>query len=127
MWRLEKGGGGRHAHDEGSGVAPDLIELADLAKVLGHPARLRIIQILAARDTCLCGDIVDRLPLAQATVSQHLKELKRVGLVRGEVSGPRTCYCLDTEAVSRARVAFETLFTGMACCEKEGQDDEGCC
>jgi len=109
-----------------AGFDPELIELADLAKVLGHPARLRIIQILASRDTCLCGDIVDRLPLAQATVSQHLKELKRVGLVQGEISGPRTCYCLDTEAVTKARQALDTLFSDMECCPKEGRNDEEC-
>ena len=109
------------------GFAPELIELADLAKVLGHPARLRIVQILAARDTCICGDIVDRLPLAQATVSQHLKELKRVGLVSGEISGPRTCYCLDLEAVVRARKALDTLFSTLECCSEEGQNDDKCC
>lgn len=110
-----------------AGFDPELIELADLAKVLGHPARLRVLQILATRDNCLCGDIVDRMPLAQATVSQHLKELKRVGLIRGEISGPRTCYCLDNDVLERARGAFDSLFNTVGCCEKEGQDDEGCC
>lgn len=94
---------------------PDLIGLAELAKALGHPARLRILQILAAQGQCICGDIVDRLPLAQATVSQHLKELKRVGLIRGEIEGPRTCYCLDGETVARAGAQLNGLFVGIAC------------
>lgn len=77
----------------------DLAELAELAKALGHPARLAILQTLAARGTCICGEVVEVLPLAQATVSQHLKALKEAGLVQGTVDGPRTCYCIDAEAV----------------------------
>ena len=106
---------------------PDLVVLADLAKALGHPARLEIVRILAARDGCVCGDIVDRLPLAQATVSQHLKELKRVGLVTGTISGPRTCYCLDRDAVAKAGQALARLFDDVACCRIEGVNDEKCC
>ena len=96
--------------------APELVEMAELSKALAHPARLRILQILAECDACVCGDIVDRLPLAQATVSQHLKELKKAGLIRGEISGPRTCYCLDKEKLARARDALASLFTGIRCC-----------
>ncbi len=94
----------------------ELEQLADLAKALGHPARLRILQILAECDACICGDIVDKLPLAQATVSQHLKELKRVGLIRGEIEGPRTCYCLDKEMINRSQAGFGRLFRGISCC-----------
>ena len=94
----------------------ELLQLAGLAKALAHPGRLRILQILADCDNCICGDIVDRMPLAQATVSQHLKELKRVGLIRGEIEGPRTCYCLDKENINRAREGFGKLFKGIACC-----------
>jgi ArsR family transcriptional regulator len=72
-------------------------ELAALAKALGHPARVRILRLLLARDACVCGEIVDQLPLAQATVSQHLKVLRESGLVRGEIDGPRVCYCVDRE------------------------------
>ena len=68
-------------------------ELALLAKALGHPTRVQILRVLLARESCLCGEIVDRLPLAQATVSQHLKVLKDTGLIQGEIDGPRTCYC----------------------------------
>ena len=77
----------------------DLARLAEAAKALGHPARLSILQTLAARETCVCGELVEALPLAQATVSQHLKALKAAGLVRGEVDGPRSCYCVDSAAL----------------------------
>ena len=103
---------------------PQVMELADLAKALGHPARVRILEILAQTPGCLCGDIVGRLPLAQATVSQHLKELKRVGLVDGEIAGPRTCYCLNTQTLSRAREMFTNLFAGIGCCQPEGEPHE---
>ena len=78
---------------------PDLARLAEAAKALGHPARLAILRTLAERGTCVCGEVVEELPLAQATVSQHLKALKRAGLVRGEVDGPRSCYCVDAPAL----------------------------
>lgn len=89
-----------------------LASLAELAKALGHPARLAILEHLAARNVCLCGDLVDSLPLAQATVSQHLKVLKAAGLVKGEVDGPRSCYCIDREALARLREAFDAFFRG---------------
>ena len=87
--------------------------LAQLAKALGHPARLRILAVLAATPGCMCGDIVGQLPLAQATVSQHLKELKRAGLIQGEIDGPRRCYCLAPEALAEARAAFASLFATL--------------
>ena len=86
------------------------VELADLAKALGHPARLAILKILAERQSCICGEIVDVLPLAQATVSQHLKALKKAGVVKGTVEGPRSCYCLDTANLKKAKQAFDVLF-----------------
>src|SRR5512133_1496053 len=67
-------------------------ELALLCKAVGHPARVQILRLLVRRDVCICGDIVDELPLAQSTVSQHRKVLKDAGLIRGEVDGPRVCY-----------------------------------
>jgi DNA-binding transcriptional ArsR family regulator len=75
--------------------------LALLCKALGHPARLKIIQYLGQIDQCICGTIVGTLPLSQSTVSQHLKVLKDAGLIRGEVDGPRTCYCLNREMFTR--------------------------
>ena len=99
--------------------APDEVELADWAKVLGHPARLAILNVLAERNACICGEIVDVLPLAQATVSQHLKALKAAGIVEGTVDGPRSCYCLNQDTLKRARKAFEALFEKIiqpGCC-----------
>lgn len=94
--------------------------LAALARALGHPARLAILRVLAARDTCVCGEIVDELPLAQSTVSQHLKVLKEAGLIQGTIDGPRTCYCLDPAALAAARDAFADLLGALAapssCC-----------
>jgi len=76
-------------------------ELARLAKAMGHPARVAIVRMLADGGECVCGDIVSRLPLAQATVSQHLKVLKEAGLIQGEIDPPRVCYCINPEAVTR--------------------------
>jgi len=84
-------------------------ELARLAKALGHPARVAIIRLLLRRDTCMCGEIVEQLPLAQSTVSQHLKQLKDAGLIRGEVDGPRVCYCVDEGAIAWLRALVEGL------------------
>ena len=78
-------------------------ELAGLAKALGHPARVQILRLLVRRNACVCGDIVDELPLAQSTVSQHLKVLKEVGLIRGEVDGPRVCYCIEPRTLRRLK------------------------
>ena len=76
-------------------------ELARLAKAIAHPARVAILRRLLAHGDCICGDIVSGLPLAQATVSQHLKVLKDAGLITGEVDGPRMCYCVNPKAVKR--------------------------
>jgi ArsR family transcriptional regulator len=78
-------------------------ELATLSKALGHPARVKIVRILLRKNACICGDIVDELPLAQSTVSQHLKVLKDAGLIRGDVDGPRVCYCIEPHALRRLR------------------------
>lgn len=72
-------------------------ELAQIAKVLGHPARVAILQHLFKINTCVCGDLVEEIGLAQATISQHLKELKNIGLIKGSVEGTSVCYCIDTE------------------------------
>jgi ArsR family transcriptional regulator len=76
-------------------------ELAALARALGHPARVAIVRLLARRGDCVCGGIVDQLPLAQATVSQHLRVLKEAGIITGQVEGPRVCYCLAPGALQR--------------------------
>lgn len=85
-------------------------DIANLAKALGHPARIAILQFLAERKTCVCGDIVEELPLSQSTVSQHLKELKKIGLIKGEIEGPSVCYCIDIKAWEKARHILENLF-----------------
>lgn len=81
-------------------------ELACLFKALGHPARIKILRHLLEENRCICGRIVEILPLAQSTVSQHLKILKESGLVEGEVEGPKTCYCVDRKKLS---IAYEAL------------------
>jgi ArsR family transcriptional regulator len=78
-------------------------ELAALAKAVGHPARVQILRLLVRRSACVCGDIVEELPLAQSTVSQHLKILKEAGLIRGEVDGPRVCYCVEPRTLRRLK------------------------
>ena len=84
-------------------------EFATYARALGHPARVAIIRILLRKDACICGEIVEELPLAQSTVSQHLKKLKAAGLIRGEVDGPRVCYCVEPEAIARFRALTQLL------------------
>ena len=84
-------------------------DLARLTKATGHPTRVKILRLLAHRTTCVCGEIVDELPLAQSTVSQHLKILKEAGLVRGTVDGPRVCYCLEPAALLRLKALVAAL------------------
>ncbi len=84
-------------------------ELALLAKALGHPARVQILRLLVRRDACICGDIVEELPLAQSTVSQHLKVLKEAGLIRGDIDGPRVCYCVEPRALRRFKALVGSL------------------
>jgi ArsR family transcriptional regulator len=79
----------------------DTETLASMCKAQGHPARLMIVNYLKKIDRCLCGDIVEQLPLAQSTVSQHLKCLKDAGLIKGQVEGPKTCYCLDKSKLEK--------------------------
>ena len=91
--------------------------IAELAKALGHPARVAILKYLLKKNACVCGDLVDVLPLAQSTVSQHLKELKRVGILQGEIEGTSTCYCID----AKVWVEMKGLFDGLiekydSCC-----------
>lgn len=84
-------------------------ELARLARALAHPARVRIVRLLDAKNACVCGELVGALPLAQSTVSQHLKVLKQAGLVQGEIDGPRVCYCLVPGALKRLRMLVAGL------------------
>jgi len=99
------------------------LELADLFKALAHPARIAIVKTLAAKEQCICGDLVDELPLAQATVSQHLKALRESGLIKGEIEGVRSCYCLDHERLARFRDEIDSLFTFM----NQFKRNDNCC
>lgn len=98
-------------------------EIASRSKALGHPARIAILRILAQRQTCLCGEIVEGLPLAQSTVSQHLKILREAGLITGEIDGPRSCYCIERGALRRLRAELDELLAGLeratSCCFSE--------
>jgi ArsR family transcriptional regulator len=89
-------------------------DLVDRLKALGHPARLEILRVLAARGTCVCGEIVEILPLAQATVSQHLKVLKEAGLIRGRINGKNSCYCLDPRGIADLREALDEFLGGFS-------------
>lgn len=90
-------------------VTPDDARLAKLCKALGHPVRIQILRILMARGVCVCGDLVEELPVAQSTVSQHLKVLKEAGLVQGEIDGPRRCYCIDPDALAELKLGCLSL------------------
>jgi DNA-binding transcriptional ArsR family regulator len=83
--------------------------IATLTKALGHPARVAIIEYLLKVDTCICGDIVNELPLAQPTVSQHLKELKSAGLIKGEIEGNSVCYCIDEKVIHKLQAFFDNI------------------
>ncbi len=90
------------------------LEIAKYAKALAHPARIAIIQLLLKRQTCICGDIVDELPISQSTVSQHLKELKEVGLIKGQIDGTSVCYCLDEKEWSKASSLIVNIFNKVS-------------
>ncbi len=93
--------------------------LAGYAKALAHPARIAILQLLATRQGCMCGDIVNELPLSQSTVSQHLKELKEAGLIKGDIEGAKVCYCIDEKKWKAAQAGINRLFNkyqNVSCC-----------
>jgi len=92
---------------------------AVLMKALGHPARIAILEFLIKKNACICNDIVEELPLSQATVSQHLKELKEAGLIKGDIEGKSICYCIDAKAWKEAQKVLNKLFDsykGESCC-----------
>lgn len=94
--------------------------LATLLKALGHPARIAIIQHLVKTQQCICGDLVEQLGLAQATISQHLKELKAIGIIKGCVEGTSVCYCIDEKVWLQVKKEFETFFIAY-------KADDACC
>lgn len=84
-------------------------ELATLCKALGHEARIMILRVLIERNSCVCGEIVDELPISQSTVSQHLKVLKDCDIIQGEVQGPAICYCINPKTIKRLRVLVASI------------------
>ncbi len=96
--------------------------LAAIFKALAHPARIAILQEILKRNSCICGELVDVLPLSQATVSQHLKELKNMNILKGEIEGKRVCYCINTETWSQIseEIAgfFEQINQTKNCCNE---------
>ncbi|TCN66406.1 ArsR/SmtB family transcription factor [Acetobacteroides hydrogenigenes] len=95
-------------------------QVARYAKALSHPARVAILRLLYRKQTCICGDIVEEIPLSQSTVSQHLKELKDAGLVKGDIDGVKVCYCINEEEWNNARRCFGSLlgeYTGINSCQ----------
>jgi ArsR family transcriptional regulator len=96
-------------------------ELALFAKALSHPARIAILKILAKQNECICGTIVEILPLAQSTVSQHLKELLKANLIKGTVDGVRSCYCINWKTIEKFQNSFSTLLVKME------TDNNKCC
>lgn len=97
------------------------LTLAKYAKALSHPARVAILNVLLKKQSCICGDIVDELPLSQSTVSQHLKELKEAGLIKGDIDGVSVCYCIDEKELKKAAM----LLNGFMEMFKENKAD--CC
>lgn len=95
-------------------------KIAKYGKALAHPARIAILELLARKQSCICGDIVDELPLSQSTVSQHLKELKDAGLIKGDIDGVRVCYCIDEKEWEVAKTYISNLFSAVVnktkCC-----------
>ncbi|MCM5529057.1 helix-turn-helix transcriptional regulator [Parasegetibacter sp. NRK P23] len=95
-------------------------EIASMAKALGHPARIAILQYLVRKNACVCGDLVDELGLAQATTSQHLKELKNAGLIQGTIEGVSVCYCINPKVWNEYRELFSSFFADVTlngnCC-----------
>jgi ArsR family transcriptional regulator, arsenate/arsenite/antimonite-responsive transcriptional repressor len=90
-------------------VAPDDHTLAAMAKALGHPARVKLLRLLAARNTCITGDLVSEFPLAQSTVSEHLRILREAGLVQSEAEGPRTRYCISPTGLATLKAGIASL------------------
>jgi ArsR family transcriptional regulator, arsenate/arsenite/antimonite-responsive transcriptional repressor len=97
-------------------------ELAEFAKAISHPARIAILKVLAQKNECICGEIVEMLPLAQSTVSQHLKELKTAGLIQGTVDGPRSCYCINWKAFEKFSNDLGSLFLNL-----KTKNEKACC
>lgn len=102
------------------------LELADFAKAISHPARVAILKTISKKNMCICGEIVDVLPLSQSTVSQHLKELLKSGLIHGTIDGTKSCYCINWKAFAKFANEFNDFFNS-AKSKAESFDKEKCC
>jgi len=94
---------------------------SSIAKVLGHPARIAILESILKRKTCICGDLVDEIGLAQATISQHLKELKNIGIIQGNIEGTKVCYCINPKKWKEIQVLFDKMFSSYF------DEESSCC
>jgi ArsR family transcriptional regulator len=99
------------------------IALSGFARAISHPARVAILKTLAKHETCVCGEIVETLPLAQSTVSQHLKELMNAGLIKGMIDGPKSCYCINWETFEEFNAGFSKFFRNA----KHKAQKQNCC
>jgi len=89
--------------------------IASIAKVIGHPARVAILQYVIAQQSCVCGDLVEEIGLAQPTISQHLRELKSIGILKGTVEGTSVCYCIDPHVAAELKTIFDNFFEAFDC------------
>jgi len=101
--------------------SPDQNEISSIAKVFGHPARIAILQYLFKIDSCICGDLVNEIGLAQPTISQHLKELKKTGLIKGNIEGTSVCYCIDKENWTKMKSILHVFL------DQDLNDNNNCC
>ncbi len=90
--------------------------LAKMAKALAHPARIAILEMMVKKETCVCGDLVEELPLSQSTVSQHLKAMKEAGIIKGEEDGAYRCYCINKESCIKLMTQLKSIFSKVKCC-----------
>ena len=111
------------AQNKKAEFAENEIELSDFAKALSHPARIAILKEIAKHETCICGEIVDVLPLGQSTVSQHLKELLKANVIRGTVDGTKSCYCINWRVFEK----FEKTFAAFFHKQKSFEEKRNCC
>lgn len=94
-------------------------KIATIAKVIGHPARVAILQHLLKVNACICGDLVEEIGLSQPTISQHLREMKNIGIIQGTIDGTKVCYCINPETFKSIKSLFENLFTQLSTCEDD--------
>ena len=105
--------------DKSTAFTQEEQDLSAFAKAIAHPARIAILKILATKNACICGEIVEVLPLAQATVSQHLKALKEAGLINGTIDGSKSCYCINWLAFNNFKMQFNFLFNSLKLSKKQ--------